>query len=159
MYIFFENRNTFLLFFFSWNISEKIIFCFFNDLVPSPVQHLEITKVTNTSIEFRWKRPHFPNGDITHYNVIYETDIEKIFNTTTNLALKLEKLHPYKMYTINVSACTREGCSNSSSVKNRTLIGSKYTFFIILNIKISLSILISFLILRYLWHNKKNIFN
>lgn len=92
--------------------------------VPSPVVNLEITKVTNTSLEFQWERPCFPNGNITNYRVEYRNKNGMVnHNQTLALAGKLEKLHPYQIYSINVSACTRSGCSNSENVKNRTLVG------------------------------------
>lgn len=117
-----------------WNKSKKkydfdALFFFVADLVPSPVVNLEITKVTNTSLEFQWERPCFPNGNITNYRVEYRNKNGMVnHNQTLALAGKLEKLHPYQIYSINVSACTRSGCSNSENVKNRTLVGSKYVF-------------------------------
>lgn len=105
------------------------LFFFVAYLVPSPVVNLEITKVTNTSLEFQWERPCFPNGNITNYRVEYSNERGMVnYNQTLALAGKLEKLHPYQTYSINVSACTRSGCSNSENVKNRTLVGSKYIF-------------------------------
>ncbi|CAE1169147.1 PTPRB [Acanthosepion pharaonis] len=93
--------------------------------VPSPVVNLEITKVTNTSLEFKWERPCFPNGNITNYRVEYSNEGGMVnHNQTIALAGKLEKLHPYQTYSINVSACTRSGCSKSENVKNRTLAGT-----------------------------------
>lgn len=92
--------------------------------IPTPVENLNITKVTNTTLEFRWERPCFPNGNITKYKVEYVrgSELEDSYQTH-NMAGKLEKLHPYMMYTIKVSACTRLGCSKSQSVTTRTHIG------------------------------------
>lgn len=89
------------------------------DMPSTPPQNLQITNVTNTTINLQWEPPKEMNGVLRYYEVQYNDQMRRVENERH---IELTNLEAYTRYNISVRACTIS-CSNTKSVVQLTEIG------------------------------------
>ncbi|CAK8678013.1 unnamed protein product [Clavelina lepadiformis] len=95
--------------------SEKMLIHTDEDKPDSPPLDVEYRNITSSVINVSWVPPKIPNGVILRYNVYYSNDTVSNSQTSNETSVVIQRLRPYGLYTIQVTASTRIGESNHKS--------------------------------------------
>ncbi|XP_019853876.1 PREDICTED: hemicentin-1-like [Amphimedon queenslandica] len=86
--------------------------------------NVTLSSSTSFSLEYKWSPPNTPNGNITHYTLLF------LFNNGSQpltvvlpdyvLSYNLTGLSPYQLVTLNISAATSIGNGPAGLLSNRT---------------------------------------
>ena len=76
------------------------------------------------SMEYTWSPPNIPNGNITHYTLIfhYNNGSQPVMVVLPNgvFYYSLNGLSPYQLVTLNISAATSMGNGPTAIISKRT---------------------------------------
>ena len=85
-------------------------------------QSFSAVALNSTSIQLSWSRPGTPNGEISHYTIVYSTDsgAESMTFSTTNETMNVTDLNEYTNYTFEITANTSAGFGPATQVTETT---------------------------------------